>query len=61
MNSAIADSIAHYISKQEEWDEYLAATTFSYNNTDHSNTDLTPFELVLSRTHQSFLLIPVDM
>jgi hypothetical protein len=50
INAVIADAITHYISKQEEWDEYSATTTFAYNNTVHSTTGFTPFELVLSRT-----------
>jgi hypothetical protein len=49
MNAVIVDAITQYISKQEEWDEYLATTTFAYNNAVHSTTGFTPFELVLSR------------
>jgi hypothetical protein len=43
MNAVIVDGINHCISKQEEWDEYLATTTFAYNNKVHSTTGFTPF------------------
>lgn len=46
-NRTLQEYLRHYVNeKQEEWDQYLTAAEFTYNNTVHSSTKYTPFQLV---------------
>jgi transposase InsO family protein len=60
LNATIFDSIAHYVTIQEEWDLDLATATFAYNNTQHTSTGFTPFELVLARPPSALFLTPSE-
>jgi hypothetical protein len=39
------DTIAHYFTGKKEWDELVGLAATSYNNSVHSSTGYTPFEL----------------
>ncbi|MCO5594486.1 hypothetical protein L7F22_048517 [Adiantum nelumboides] len=46
-NSVVLDLLKSYISDQKtQWERYLPLVEFSYNNTIHSSTGKTPFEIV---------------
>lgn len=46
-NRTIQEYLRHYVGeKQTEWDQFLTAAEFTYNNTVHSSTKYTPFQLV---------------
>jgi hypothetical protein len=49
-NRTIVNALRNYVGERpQEWDEFTAALTFSYNCRLHSSLGLAPFELVLSR------------
>ncbi|MCO5581095.1 hypothetical protein L7F22_034971 [Adiantum nelumboides] len=46
-NSVVLDLLKSYISNQKtQWERYLPLVEFAYNNTIHSSTGKTPFEIV---------------
>lgn len=46
-HSTIKDYLKHYINEyQDNWDTWLPTAIFSYNNSVHSTTKFTPYELV---------------
>jgi Integrase core domain/Integrase zinc binding domain/Chromo (CHRromatin Organisation MOdifier) domain len=49
-NRTIVNALRGYVcERQNDWDEFTSAITFSYNCKVHSSLGLAPFELVLSR------------
>jgi hypothetical protein len=49
-NRTILSQLRAYVGEhQNDWDLYHGALTFAYNNQIHTSTNVTPFELVLSR------------
>jgi Integrase core domain len=56
-NRTILAALRNYVSeRQDSWDEYTPALTFSYNCRIHFSLGLTPFELVLTRPPVSLSL-----
>lgn len=50
MNRDIQDFIRSYVkSNQKDWAEYMDVLEFHYNNSVHSTTEFTPFELSTSK------------
>jgi hypothetical protein len=48
------------VTTQEAWDLELATATFAYNNTPHTSTGFTPFELMLARASTALLVTPSE-
>lgn len=56
-NRTLAASLTHYVNKdQSNWSEYLDAVTFAYNATEHSVTQVTPYEIIFGKQAR----IPLD-
>lgn len=56
-NRTLSASLTMYVEKnQKNWSDYLAALTFAYNITEHSVTNVAPYELIFGRRPR----IPLD-
>ena len=46
LNRTLEEMLRAYVTyKQDQWDEYLPAAEFTYNNSKQASTGFTPFEL----------------
>ena len=46
LNRTLEEMLRAYITyRQDQWDEYLPAAEFTYNNSQQASTGFTPFEL----------------
>ena len=60
-NRTIVSSLGHYVnSDQNDWNDYVTLPTYSYDTQTHRNTDLSPFDLVLTRTTPSLTMPPLS-
>jgi transposase InsO family protein len=48
-NATLVDTLSHYMFMNKDWDDLVGVAATAYNNSVHSSTGFTPFELALSR------------
>ena len=72
VNSTILDLLKNYVNKvdqRNQWEKYLPLVEYAYNNTVHTSTGKSPFEIVegrskvppILRMHQKIFVLQTSM